>query len=457
MLTRVLLVHDQEEWLLELASALRPHVVSVTLARSAAAACEQARLDEHDVVLVAQGLAEPSDGSLGVIDALALELDMPPPVLVLVGDEHAELRGAQLRVRDPTSILARLAVIAPRSPPTASSASRSLPPGPLLPLVASLADEGRTGTLSIKTASSQAIVCFDGGHLIDVVFGKHQGEKALARLLEASDGGARFTPGDTGVLPRHDASTRELLDRAARNIAAFAALSAQLGADLAHIYFVENNPLANDDRALASAILARVRGPTPLTQLLDDLPPPDAEILAEILALEGSGHVRRFTDIAERRSMASLDDLPRLLAAAARACAPGFCGHGRLVLAGTVSQLGATVRALLELAEAVQPDEPRPLLPIPHRVAELRFGDGVALDVIALPDVPAYASMWPLTLAGAHALVQLDGASHVLDDACRAASISVYSARSIVSGFDATRSEHVASLVRAALEARPAR
>jgi hypothetical protein len=108
---------------------------------------------------------------------------------------------------------------------------------------------------------------------------------------------------------------------------------------------------------------------------------------------------------------------------------------------------------MLGIAETVSPDEPIPALPLPHSVAELRLGEGVAVDIVGLPLVPAYAPLWPLAVAGAHAIVTLDDASHeTLEDVCRSAARHVHSARALVPAFDVSRAPDLAALFRAALE-----
>ena len=59
------------------------------------------------------------------------------------------------------------------------------------------------------------------------------------------------------------------------------------------------------------------------------------------------------------------------------------------------------------------------MLVAPYPLARLSLADDVTLDLVALPLVPAYAPLWPLYLAGAHALIVLDEAARQpLDAVC---------------------------------------
>ena len=63
--------------------------------------------------------------------------------------------------------------------------------------------------------------------------------------------------------------------------------------------------------------------------------------------------------------------------------------------------------SVLSLADAFPPQEPTPSVPVPYVLATIRLGDGVELDIVALPLVPVYAPLWPMALAGA--ATELDG------------------------------------------------
>ena len=100
------------------------------------------------------------------------------------------------------------------------------------------------------------------------------------------------------------------------------------------------------------------------------------------------------------------------------------------------------------------PPSRRPSIPIPYAIATVRLGDDVDVEIVALPLVPAYAPLWPLTLAGAAIVVRLDDAAgSALAEACAAAEIPVLDAHVLVGTLEEGSVAQVAGLVRAAIEA----
>lgn len=452
---RILLVHHDSPTLLGLSQVLREREIVVAIAHNAAMATERASLGEYDVVLVSRVLAEATDQGLGVIDALALELPSPPPVIVLA-TPGTEASPSEVHEGDIDGMLTKLGELAPveRERTSLMPASFTMKRTPIASLLLAFADEKRSGTLTVTTAKGRAVACVSEGQLVDVLFGKHQGEKALARLVAAKDGNTQFSPGDPGVLARLDTPTQALVARASERAEAFAMLAARFDVPIEGVYYMQSaNFTEGDDRGLASRILDRLRGPMSLGQLVDELGPPDVEILGAVVALEATGHVRRVDgDVGERAPIASHEEVQQLRASASKARGHGYAGLGRIVIAAAPSRLAGLSQALLGIVEAVAPDDPNPTLPLPHTMAELRLGEGVAVDVVALPLVPAYAPLWPLAVAGAHAVVTLDDSHEALEEACASTARHLHSARTLVTSFDPTRPQDVAALLRAALE-----
>ena len=79
---RVLLVHRDVDALRELATQLRRRGVRVSLANGTQMACERAKSGGYDAILVAREAAEPTDDSMGAVDALSFEISGLPPLLV---------------------------------------------------------------------------------------------------------------------------------------------------------------------------------------------------------------------------------------------------------------------------------------------------------------------------------------------------------------------------------------
>ncbi len=479
---RLLLVHHDPLHLTTLAQALRESGLSVAVASNAAMGLERATLGEYDAVVVSRQLAEMTEDGLGLVDTLALSLALAPPVLVLApGDSPPAV--TELREDDPGAILARVRDLPPVSRARTSfmTAQFSLNRTPIAALLAAFSDERRSGTLAITAAPTdprsrapssapsapapalgsraarfRAIVCLSNGQLVDALFGHHQGEKALARLVAMADGVTSFTPGDPDVLPRLSEPTTSLLDRACERAAALALLASRFDEPLGLVRYLRSSRIDDsDERGLASRVLGLLRGPTSVEELLDQLPQPDTEILAALLGLEATGHVRRVLASGDQAPIAAAADLPELRAQVATPTSRGFTGPARLVLAGSPHELAFLGGLALRISEATRPDDLPPTLPLPHVMAELRLGEGVSVAVVALPTLPAYAPLWPMALAGAHAVVALDREAHALltrsDSEALTATHLADDLASPWPGTDA-KPEDLARLLRAALE-----
>ena len=121
------------------------------------------------------------------IDALALELLSPPPVVVLA-TPHTEAAPAEAHEHDIDRIVQRVREVS--SPGKVSIPAPPAPPSrtdtPVGTLLATLSAERRSGSLAIATRTTRGVVCFVGGQIVDALYGRHQGDKALARLLEVT-------------------------------------------------------------------------------------------------------------------------------------------------------------------------------------------------------------------------------------------------------------------------------
>ena len=128
-------------------------------------------------------------------------------------------------------------------------------------------------------------------------------------------------------------------------------------------------------------------------------------------------------------------------------------GRFHVVVCGVPSRLATVARASLRLASFRPPPEEAPAVPIPHAVATMPLGDSLELLLYVLPLVPAYAPLWPMTLASAQAVVRLDqAAARLLDEACAITGQRPLDAAALVPTFAEDDEESVGELVRAAME-----
>jgi hypothetical protein len=462
--SRVLLVDHDVDALAHLAGKLRERGIRVSLANGSQMACERARSGGYDVVLAARAVAEPEDGAMGVIDALSVELSQVPPLLVLHdnGDGDSEVtHESRVRRDDIDRIVMRIEQLSKASGGGARATHASLAPSahalenaPLADLLVVLSTERRSGTLTVTTPKGSGEVRLVEGDIADAVYVRLEGKKAITRMLGERDGTAMFAPGAPAIMRRIHETTRSLVTEAKALVERAASVRAQAG-DL-----VTSTLLAVDGGSVESLseidqhVLSRLRVPAMVDDLLDELPHADAAILESIVRLDARGRVKRLGHASLRVQLCGPDQLHLLRASAARARAAGFSGPARLVFAATPSKLAIFGHTVLSLADAFAPQEPTPSVPVPYVLATIRLGDGVELDIVALPLVPVYAPLWPMALAGAAILVRLDeAAAQSLEEACSSVAVPILDARAIFGALEESSAVQVASLIKTALDA----
>ncbi len=497
---RVLLVDHDVDALAELAGALRERGIKVSLANGSQMACERAKTGAYDVVIAARDVAEPAEeGSIGVIDALSVELPQVPPLIVLLeSDADAVVGSNDTRIvrNDVDRIVTRIRELA--RPPTTSDprnlslapSSHSLEHAQLADLLVVLATEKRSGTLTISTAKGSGEIRLVDGEVADAVYVRLEGLKAVTRMLSEREGTITFAPGAPAIMRRINVPTRTLVEEAR-------ALAQKADELRAHIGTLANGTLIVGDGSsgdtpsagttpsgqgagsqeshgaakksldtsaqaprapqVETHLIARLRVPALLDELLDELPHSDADILDAALRLHAKGRIKQLGHTSSRVQLCGADQLHIVRASAARAKSAGFSGPARLVFAATAARLAVLGHTVLSLADALPPTDPAPPLPVPHSLSRLRLGDGVELDVVALPLVPAYSPLWPMALAGAVVAVRLDeGAAQPLEEACGSVAVNILDARAVFGVVDESSPVQVATLIRTALEADPA-
>jgi CheY-like chemotaxis protein len=479
---RVLLVDPNPEQLAWTASRLRERGLKVSLANGTPMACERARAGRFDVVIAAGELATPGADGMSLLDALALEVGRLPPYLLLVGHDEGGALKESVRRDDIDAIVARVMGVAPArasvEPPGDSvppSLAGNLASISLIDALRTLSLEKRTGTLSVSTQQGAGEVRLVEGEVVDVVYKNLEGLKALSRMTSEPEGSFSFSPGSAAVVRRIKMPAQELLASCEAEREQSKRLLAELG-DLhgKALLAVDGAPERSEGPAAATrggstrpdgpqsdpgsdvarAVLSRLRSPATIEQLLDDLPALDSHSLTAVVALDASGRLKRLAHPAERVALATAEQLPLVRAQVAKGRAPGFDEATRLVFAGTPGKIAILTHAVLSLADAAPPAEAPPTLPIPHPMAVVKLGDGVDLELAALPLVPVYAPLWPMALAGAAAVVRLDeAAAAALESACESSHVPIAEAQALVGTLDESNVGQVASLIRAALDA----
>ncbi|WP_437277799.1 DUF4388 domain-containing protein [Sorangium sp. So ce375] len=200
-----------------LASALRARGLTVTNANGAFEAVEQAFKRRPDVVLAARALDEDS----ALADAFAAVPDLAEtPILFLVDGAEGDLDPDEVPRGDVDHIVSRITEASPRgSKPTMPQEIRGdLQQVPLVDLLQLLAMNRRSGTLGITTPAGAGELRLSAGEVIDAVYRRLEGEKALYRLLGERDGHFAFSPGEPTSVRRIMAPTSRLLMEALRQV-----------------------------------------------------------------------------------------------------------------------------------------------------------------------------------------------------------------------------------------------
>lgn len=456
--SRVLLVDHDVDSLAKLAALLRERGVRVSLANGSQMACERAKAGAFDVVLAAREVAEPQGGGIGVIDALSVELSQVPPLVVLVEGENDGNGETRVFKHDIDRIVSRIEQLSrPSQRPQGSSLAPSahvLENGSVGDLLVVLATEKRSGTITLTTPRGSGELRLVDGDVVDAVYMRLEGAKAITRMISERDGNATFTPGAPAIMRRLTESTRDLV-QAARTDSARAAELREKAGELAKTTLIAVDGVSGEGlNAIEMDVLARLRMPAMLDEVLDELPHSDAAILESVIALDARARIKKLGHASSRVQLCGPDQLHLLRAAASRARVAGFGGPARIVFAATPSRLAVFGHTVLSLADAFPASEPTPSVPVPYVLSTIRLGDGVSLDIVALPLVPAYAPLWPMALAGAAVVVRLDEAAAApLAEACTSVALPVLDARGIFGALDESSAVQIASLIKTALDA----
>jgi hypothetical protein len=306
---------------------------------------------------------------------------------------------------------------------------------PLAELLPRLASDKETGTLTVTTSRGAGEVRFHEGDIADAVYLRLEGPKALTRLLGEREGTFTFMSRTPPVMRRIFTPSAQLISESLQQLVETARFRAAMGELASCALFALEGPgglSAGELSEVAQLVLARLRSPATVDEVLDDVGAPDADVLRALAELDRAGRIRKLSHASQRVSVARNDELQTVRALSARARVPGFGGAARLLFAGTPGRLAVFAHSVLCLAEAVAPPELAPPVPIPHTMG---------------------SPLWPLAFAGSVAIVRLDdAAATALAEACATAEIPLLDVAALVGELDEGSATEVATIVRAALE-----
>jgi len=445
----VLLIEPDVDELGVIASKLRANGLEVAIADSLERGIEQARGKQVSVLLVSAGLAK----TPGFGERLALEPALANLPLFTLVDGVGVRDTAELARWDVEAISKRVYALHRSVPPAAAAGGDfrgDLKQVSLADLLQLLGANRRSGTLSIVTPSGAGEIRMMDGEVVDAVYRRVDGEKAVIRLLGEGEGSFAFAGGSPPTLRRIERPSSALLMDGVRQLdEAKLAIERLAVGDDALLAVVVARP---DHSDVEQRVLDVLVTPHRLVELLDEVPALDLDVLQALAGLLARGAVRRFGGGTLRVELADPERLSVLAALAQRVARPGFEGHPRLGFAGSQRSLAAATSALGRIGDAVVTPEV-PAAPVPHPLATLRLTDGISLEIVGVPVVDAFAPVWALVLPSLIAVAQIDGERlEALDAACRLVSVPLHDGLSVLGHSGEADPERLAHLVRMTLE-----
>ncbi|MCA3011577.1 MAG: DUF4388 domain-containing protein, partial [Myxococcaceae bacterium] len=295
---------------------------------------------------------------------------------------------------------------------------------PLPDLLQILAMNRRTGRLSLSNGAEQGEIHLNQGAPVNARLGALEGEKALFRLVAWREGTFAFSPGPPSLRTPVDRTMEGVLlegmrqsDERERLLAGLPPLGqlVQLAAGAADP--VEPHPVTAE-------VLACLRVPRRLSEVLDLASAPDLEVLSALGALLASGHVEKVAG----------SELPRapLLAAAEVHALRGKLMRGRsaravlvtkVVVCGSGSGAGRwLLKALPQVTTAS--GEPQAVRSSFGTLGRIDVSEVLRVDLVVVPTAEAARPLWrPFASNAVGALVLEE--SDAVPEALRGAPLGV--------------------------------
>src|SRR6185369_9101995 len=175
-------------------------------------ALDRAKQTNPDIVLASIAVCHPGE----LTDRMKTDSELSKlPSIVLVKDAHTKELPPGFAAREALDgLMAKIVAAPPRSVPVEASQGEirgDLTQVPLIDLLQLLSMNRRTGVLSVTTATGAGEVRMADGEVLDAVYRRLEGEKALYRLLGEREGTFAFVPGGTTSLRRVEIGTAMLV------------------------------------------------------------------------------------------------------------------------------------------------------------------------------------------------------------------------------------------------------
>jgi CheY-like chemotaxis protein len=322
-----------------------------------------------DIILASIAVCHPGE----LTDRLKADPELANvPSIVLVTDAQTNELPPGYAAREALDeLMVKIVSAPPRSLPVEASHGElrgDLSQVPLIDLLQVLSMNRRTGVLSVATATGAGEVRIFEGDIIDAVYRRLEGEKALYRLLGERDGSFAFVPGGNASHRRVTVGTSMLVMEAMRQFDEVARLRGELapGGDA----LIASEPPASDASKLEREVVQLLQAPRSVDEVLDEVQFPDLEVLHVMRALALRGGLRRIPRAALVTPLASDARLQMLRALVTRLGKEGFGGAPRIAIALVRSStICGRASSILRIEDALPPHDAPPSAPVPHQLA----------------------------------------------------------------------------------------
>jgi len=333
---------------------------------------------------------------------------------------------------------------------------------PLPDLLQLLSMGKKTGTLTVTTSNAAGELRLSEGEVVDAMFRRAEGMKAVIRLLGERDGAFHFAHDAAPALRRIREPMSNILMEGTQHSDEIKRLRAELGlqspTQLLALHVAEPK-LVDPKDAVAVEVAQVLATPCTLEDLLDEFHRPDLELLEALRRLDEAKLLRRLPIGELRPSLAGPEGMVVLRGLARRLRPRGYRSAGRLVLAGSQTSVRLARQSIARLAEAI-PGVDAGNEYSGDRLIEatvtLQLGESVALDVYTVIDRPDLIAALPMVLNGVIGVVALDRPSQPLAELVEELEVALVDARSVGDldgpALDPGDPSSIAAVVRGAIE-----
>ncbi len=361
-----------------------------------------------------------------------------------------------------TSALAAAAAPEDPAPPGAGEIRGDIAQVALPDLLQLLAMGKKTGTLTVMTSNAAGEIRLAEGEVVDAMFRRAEGMKAVIRLLGEREGAFHFAPNAEPGLRRIREPISSILMDGTRQVDEVRRLRERLGLVVnSHLLalHVEDPKSVETSDSIASEVADLLANPRTFDDLADEIPRTDLEVLEALARLDEAGKLRRLPMGDLRPSLAGPEGMVVLRGLARRLRPRGYRGPGRLIIIGSAGRIRLARQAIARLAEAMPGADVGGEMSADRlfeATAILQLGESVGLEIVTVVDRPDLAPLHPLVLSGSIGLVALDRPSPQLAAMVEELEVALVDARSVNDDFEAEVDPgdptSIAAVVRGAIE-----